>query len=134
MNALVKVYITDNSMAAYGELKGFLLGSEGAITPWQQGYIVTVLAEIAGMNLPQASDDAVQMLKYMTNFVAGLYTNGENGYAQTNGAAYWLYLKDPIKPTLLIRLGPSFQPGMSRPSSSARAELVSAQPIPRAFP
>ena len=52
---------------------------------------MTVLAEIAGMNLPQASDDAVQMLKYMTNFVAGLYTNGENGYAPTNGAAYWLY-------------------------------------------
>jgi hypothetical protein len=99
MNALVKVYITDNSMAAYGELKGFLLGSEGAITPWQQGYIVTVLAEIAGMNLPQASDDAAQMLKYMTNFVAGLYTNGENGYAQTNGAAYWLYLKDPVTNT-----------------------------------
>jgi len=24
--------------------------------------------------------------------VAGLYTNGENGYAPTNGAAYWLYL------------------------------------------
>ena len=41
MDGLVKVYITDNSMAAYGDLKGFLLGSEGAsgaplVAPWQE--------------------------------------------------------------------------------------------------
>jgi hypothetical protein len=48
------------------------------------------------MNLPQASADAVQMLGYMTNFIAGLYTNGENGYAPANGSAYWLYLGDVV--------------------------------------
>jgi hypothetical protein len=99
MDGMVKYYITDRSMAEYGDLQGFVLGSETAsgvpiVSPWQQDYIVTALAEIAGMNLPGASDDAVQMLQYMTNFVAGLYTNGENGYVPTNGAAYWLYLKD----------------------------------------
>ena len=41
MDGLVKVYITDNSMAAYGDLKGFLLGGEGAggaplVAPWQE--------------------------------------------------------------------------------------------------
>ncbi len=101
MDGLVKEYITDNRTAEYGDLQGFILGGEAAsgaplISPWQQGYIVTVLAEIAEMNLPQASDDAVEMLKYMSNFVAGLYTNGENGYDPDNGAAYWLYLKDPL--------------------------------------
>jgi hypothetical protein len=99
MDGLVKYYITNDAMSAYGDLRGFVLGNETAsgvpiVAPWQQCYIVTALAEIAGMNLPQASDDAIQMLDYMTNFVAGLYTNGDNGYAPGNGAAYWLYLKD----------------------------------------
>jgi hypothetical protein len=99
MDGLVQKYIVDNDMAEYGDLQGFVLGGETAsgvpiVSPWQQGFIVTVLAEIAGMNLPEASDDAVQMLNYMVDFVAGLYTNGENGYAPANGAAYWLYLED----------------------------------------
>ena len=104
MDGLVKYYITDKSMAQYGDLQGFILGSENAsgiplVSPWQQGYIVTALAEIAGMNLGRASDDAVTMLDYMVDFAAGLYTNGENGYAPENGAAYWLYLKDPTTKT-----------------------------------
>jgi hypothetical protein len=104
MDGLVTYYITDKSMAQYGDLQGFLLGSETAygapiVSPWQENYIVTALAEIAGMNLPKASDDAVKMLDYMTNFIAGLYTSGDDGYAPTNGTAYWLYLKDPVTKT-----------------------------------
>ncbi|MGE3281273.1 MAG: Ig-like domain-containing protein [Alphaproteobacteria bacterium] len=104
MDGLVQEYIVGKGTAAYGELQGFVLGAEVAsgvpiVSPFQQSFIVTILAEIAGMNLPQASDDAVQMMKYMTNFVAGLYTNGENGYAPANGAPYWLYLKDPVSKT-----------------------------------
>ncbi len=99
MSGMVRYYITDHSMAAYGDLQGFVLGSETAsevpiVSTWQESYIVTALAEIAGMNLPQVSDDAVRMLNYMTNFVAGLYTNGENGFAPANGSSYWLYLKN----------------------------------------
>ncbi len=99
LSGMVRYYITDHSMAEYGDLQGFVLGSETAsggpiVSTWQEGYIVTALAEIAGMNLPQVSDDAVRMLNYMTNFVAGLYTNGENGFAPANGSSYWLYLKD----------------------------------------
>ena len=94
---------------------------------------MTVLAEIAGMNLPQASDDAVQMLKYMTNFVAGLYTNGENGYAPANGAAYWLYLADPVSKTSLFDLVRVFD----RECCGLAARLSgygSPRPIPRASP
>lgn len=97
MSGMVRNYITDHSMAQYGDLQGFVLGSENAsgspiVSTWQQAYIVTALAEVAAMNLPQVSDDAVKMLNYMTNFVAGLYTNGENGFAPANGSSYWLYL------------------------------------------
>ena len=99
LSGMVRYYITDHSMAEYDDLQGFVLGSETAsdvpiVSTWQEAYIVTALAEIAGMNLPQVSDDAVRMLNYMTNFVAGLYTNGENGFAPANGSSYWLYLKD----------------------------------------
>ena len=51
------------------------------------------------MNIPQASADAVQMLRYMNNFVSGLYTNGQNGYNPFNGAAYYLDLNDPVTGT-----------------------------------
>jgi hypothetical protein len=96
MDGLVEYYITDDRMAEYGEIKGFIRGSEGMVATWQQGYIVNVLADIAEMDLPGTSDNAVQMLNYMTNFIAGLYTNEENGYDPDNGAAYWLYYRDPI--------------------------------------
>jgi hypothetical protein len=106
LNGLAQHYITNSATASYGTIQGFILGSEGAsgtetpiVSPWQEDYIVTALAEVAGMNIPTASADAVQMLQYMNNFVAGLYTNGPNGYNPFNGAAYWLYLNDPTTGT-----------------------------------
>jgi hypothetical protein len=96
MDGLVEYYITDDRMAEFGEIKGFIKGSEGMIAPWQQGYIVNILANIAEMDLPGASDNAVRMLNYMENFIAGLYTNEENGYDPDNGPAYWLYHTDPV--------------------------------------
>jgi hypothetical protein len=101
MHGLVQNYITNNAGAPFGQIQGFILGSENAgdgvhiVSPWQQGYIVTALAEVAGMNMGQASNDAVQMLKYMNNFISGLYTNGNNGYNPFNGPSYWLYVNDP---------------------------------------
>jgi hypothetical protein len=96
MNSLVKQYITNGADASYGQLSGFIQGYQHDwVAPWQQNYIVTSLAEIAGMDIPQASNDAVQMLNYMNDFVAGLYTNGGNGFAPLDGAAYWLQTRDP---------------------------------------
>src|SRR5204862_6094831 len=34
-------------------------------------------------------------LRYMMNVVAGLYTNGQNGFSPLNGPAYVLYMNDP---------------------------------------
>src|SRR4051794_12143941 len=105
LDGMVKYYITDKRMSQYGDLQGFILGSENVaagapiVSPWEEDYIVTALAEIAGMDLPKASDDSVKLLDYMVDFIAGLYTNGDNGYAPENGAAHWLYLKDPVTKT-----------------------------------
>jgi Ca2+-binding RTX toxin-like protein len=96
MHSLVQQYITNGADAAYGQLAGFIQGYDvNWVAPWQQGYIVTSLAEIAGMNIPQASADAVAMLNYMNNFIAGMFTNGSNGFAPLDGAAYWLSTNDP---------------------------------------
>ena len=91
---------------------------------------MTALAEIAGMNLPQASDDAVQMLEYMTNFIAGLYTNGENGYAPANGAAYWLYLRILVTKTALFDLVRVFVRECCRITAQPDPGMVSLRPIP----
>ena len=66
----------------YGEQYAQIVG------PWMQDYIVTALAEIAGMNIPGASSDAVKMLNYMNNFISGRFTHGSDGFNPSNGAAY----------------------------------------------
>jgi hypothetical protein len=96
MNSLVTQYIKNGADSAYGQLSGFIQGLNiHSVAPWQQGYIVTVLGDIAAMNIPQASANAVAMLNYMNNFVSGLYTNGTNGYSPLDGAGYWLNTDDP---------------------------------------
>jgi Ca2+-binding RTX toxin-like protein len=47
------------------------------------------------MNLGKASDDAIQMLKFVDNFIAGSFINGENGYNPVWGSAYYLDMQDP---------------------------------------
>jgi hypothetical protein len=101
MTGLVQEYINDNFSGQYGQLKGVLQpylpnSYQGLATPWEDDFVVTSLAEVAGMNIPQASADAVAMLKYMNNWVSGLYTNGSNGFNPLNGPAYVLALNDPI--------------------------------------
>jgi len=96
MHSLVTQYITNGADSAYGQLTGFIQGANyHAVVPWQQDYIVTALADIAAMNIPQASADAIAMLKYMNNFVSGIFTNGNNGYAPLDGAPYTLQTNDP---------------------------------------
>ncbi len=77
----------------YGEQQTHIIG------PWMQDYIVTAFAEIAGMNIPTASNNAIQMLRYMDNFISGVYTHGSDGFNPYNGAAYYLKNIDPITNT-----------------------------------
>ncbi|MBV9481335.1 MAG: hypothetical protein JO249_11360 [Acidobacteria bacterium] len=99
MKGLVQEYIVDNFNGQYGQLNGFIQGSTGPNmgedAPWEDDYLVTSLAEVAAMNIPQASAEAVQMLQYMNNWVSGLFTNGPNGYNPLDGTPYKLNVNDP---------------------------------------
>lgn len=100
LKGLVQQYIVDNVNGGYGQLNGFIEGQTGPgngtgglmVAPWQQDFLVISLAEVAGMNIPQASAEALQMLQYMNNFVSGLFTNSSNGYNPLDGTAEWLYI------------------------------------------
>jgi hypothetical protein len=98
MRGLVQEYIVDNINGQYGQLNGFIEGSSGpdrwAIVPYEEELMVTALAEVAGMNIPQASAEAVQMLQYMNNFVSGIFTNGPNGFNPLDGTSYWIGVND----------------------------------------
>jgi hypothetical protein len=105
MKGLVQEYIVDNINSQYGQLNGFIQGSSGGnagqVTPYEEDLMVTSLAEVAGMNIPQASAEAVQMLQYMNNFVAGVFTNGPNGFNPLDGTSYWMNVNlstDPNNP------------------------------------
>ena len=96
MASMVQQYIVNGADSANGQFQGFIQGANSPdVSPWQQGYIVTSLAEVAGMNIPQASADAVEMLQYMNNFVSGLFTNASAGFDPIEGTAYWLNTTDP---------------------------------------
>ena len=98
MDALVYQYLEKDINGKYGELEGFIGHKPDyyEVAPWQQGYLVTVLGEIAGMGIPTASAQAVDLLEYMDNFISGLFINGSNGYNPLNGSAYWLAIADPV--------------------------------------
>ena len=96
MKGLVQEYIVDYINGQFGQLNGFIEGScgpnQGSIVPFEEDFMVTSLAEVAGMNIPQASAEAVQMLQFINNFVSGLFTNGPNGFNPLDGTSYWIKL------------------------------------------
>jgi hypothetical protein len=99
MKGLVQEYVVDNINGIYGQLNGFLQGSSGpntgTITPYEEDEMVTALGAVAGMGIPQASAEAVQMLAYMNNFVSGVFTHGSSGFNPLDGTAYWISVNDP---------------------------------------
>jgi hypothetical protein len=98
MNGEVQWFLTGDANAKYGQIKGFLESPQVGwpiVAPWQEGYLSTSMVGLASMGMSQVSAQAVQLLGYATNFIAGLYTNGSNGYNPFNGPSYWLYVLDP---------------------------------------
>jgi hypothetical protein len=98
MNGEVQWFLTGDANAKYGQIKGFLESPQVGwpiVAPWQEGYLSTSMVGLASMGMSQVSAQAVQLLGYATNFIAGLYTNGSNGYNPFNGPSYWLYVNDP---------------------------------------
>ncbi len=103
----VKYYITDDSMAAAGQLKGYVwdrFNNHTDVPPWQDDYLVQTLGELAARGYTQAN----QMLAWMTNFTAGRFLNGANGFNPNFGASYGIANQDPTTNQLVTTWADSF--------------------------
>jgi hypothetical protein len=91
---LVQLYVQDRSMKSAGPLEGWVPGTyrpDGATAPWQQGFLAVVLTWTNDMGYP----DAGRVVGWMSNFLAGLFTSGEQGFDPAHGAAYILQVYNP---------------------------------------
>jgi hypothetical protein len=94
LHEIVRRYVKGDELAGAGDLRGYLPGAyvqEGATPPWQSDYLVIVLGWIDSMGYPQART----IMAWMTNFVAGRFTNDKRGYDPIYGTPYFLVVVDP---------------------------------------
>ena len=94
LHEIVRRYVEGDELAGAGDLRGYLPGAyaqEGAAPPWQNDYLVIVLGWIDSMGYPQART----IMAWMTNFVAGRFTNDKRGYDPIYGTPYFLVVADP---------------------------------------
>src|SRR5205823_3139602 len=62
---------------------------------WQQALFASSLGQVADMNFGPASGQAVQMLRYMDQYVSGLWTNGGiDGLNPYDAGTYYYTLTD----------------------------------------
>ena len=91
---MVQLYVRDGTMKSAGALEGWVQGAyepEGVLAPWQQSFLIVVLNWINDMGY----HDAGQVASWMSNFIAGLFTNQDQGFNPDNGAAYNVRVYDP---------------------------------------
>jgi hypothetical protein len=86
-------FVQQGEMAAAGELVGYVPGAydEDHTAPWQDDYLVMVLAWIHAMGFTETRP----ILAWMTNFVAGRFTNAARGYDPLYGTPYEFHIADP---------------------------------------
>lgn len=81
--------------AQEGQLAGWLpdpnARNPGATTPFAQDMLATTLGLAAGLGI----QGAAQLLAWQTNFLAGRFINGANGFDPRNGVQYQLQVADP---------------------------------------
>jgi hypothetical protein len=91
---LVQIFVQDRKMKAAGPMEGWVTGdygTPGVTAPWQQGYLAVVLTWVNDMGYP----DAGRMVSWMSNFLAGLFTSGDQGFDPMRGPAYNLRAFEP---------------------------------------
>jgi hypothetical protein len=105
---LTQLYIQERKMKAAGPLEGWVIGPyrpEYATAPWQQGFLAIVLTWTNDMGY----GDAGKMVGWMSNFLAGLFTNADQGFDPMRGAAYILAVSDPKDGRLISNWGEAFK-------------------------
>ena len=89
LDHLVQKYVIDGHMDTAGELEGWFdfayQGSpKGVVSAWQQDFISSSLALAA----KRGFDQAETLLEWTMNYVAGRYTNDDNGFNPDYGSTY----------------------------------------------
>ncbi|HVV26460.1 MAG TPA: calcium-binding protein [Rhizomicrobium sp.] len=96
LDAILRKYVDGHEADWAGELKGFLPGAyspDGAVAAWQDDYLAMVLGWIDAMGFDQAR----RISRWMTPFIAGLFTNADRGYDPRYGTPYILFVWDMQK-------------------------------------
>lgn len=105
---LVQLYVQDRRMKAAGQLEGWVPGAyrpDNWTAPWQQGFLVVVLNWINDMGY----SDAGKTIGWMSNFIDGLFTNGDQGFDPDRGAAYMMQVYDADNGRKFTSWGEAFQ-------------------------
>lgn len=120
LNELNRRFVQQGEMAAAGELVGYMPGpyEDGQTAPWQDDYLVMVLSWIHAMGFTEARP----VLAWMTNFVAGRFTNAARGYDPLYGTPYRLHVVDPRSKTLINTWAGAFKASFD-PSRGALTSL-----------
>jgi hypothetical protein len=149
LREMIRRFVKGRELASAGELAGYVPGGydEDHTAPWQDDYLVMVLGWIDAMGFR----DADPILAWMTNFVAGRFTNAARGYDPIYGTPYVLRIIDPQSKTRLNTWSAAFkasfdpvkapQTGLDYPewgggyaalARGALASLINAAPSPQA--
>lgn len=97
---IIHRYVEGHDLEAAGELKGYIPGPyavETATPPWQSDYVAMVLGWMHAMGFA----DTREILDWMSNFVAGRFTNAQRGYNPIYGTPYYLQVADPSSHQLI---------------------------------
>jgi hypothetical protein len=108
LREIIRRYVDGHEMDSAGQLEGYLPGPyavEGATPPWQDNYLAMVLGWIDSMGYK----DSRPILRWMTKFTAGLFTNGERGYDPIYGTPYYLYVQFPHSDDMITTWANAFK-------------------------
>jgi hypothetical protein len=108
LTKLMQMFVLDRKMKAAGPMEGWVSGDYGApgvVAPWQQGFLAVVLTWVNDMGYP----DGGRLVNWMSNFLAGLFTSGDQGFDPMRGAAYNLTAFNPESGKLLNNWGEAFK-------------------------
>jgi Ca2+-binding RTX toxin-like protein len=81
--------------AQQGEAYGYVpfnIGEAGDLAPWQQDYFAGIAILAAKRGNPLASE----ALEWMSNFLVGRFTAGNEGFSNRDGVAYVIAIADPV--------------------------------------
>ncbi|WP_189044237.1 hypothetical protein [Aliidongia dinghuensis] len=93
MAALTQTYLVDRAMLPTGAIEGFVENpyDKTTVAPWQQDFLAITMSTQARRGLEPARKFAA----WMTNFVAGRFTHGAEGFNPLHGPDYYSAYIDP---------------------------------------